>query len=97
MIVRLFRLMRVAATLRRTGALGPVLDAMDLKGWRRTLALGVTTPIWILRAARRSEPAPRQPRRQRAGAVLREIRPGAFDAARRRRQKAGEGLAAPAG
>ena len=48
MIGRLFRLIRVAATLRRTGGLDPVLAAMDVRGWRRDLAFALTTPIWPL-------------------------------------------------
>ncbi len=48
MIIRILRLIRVAATLRRTGGLKPVLDAMDLHGWRRGFAYAITTPVWIV-------------------------------------------------
>lgn len=44
----MLRLIRVAATLRRTGALAPVLDAMEVHGWRRSLAYAITTPVWIV-------------------------------------------------
>ncbi|MCI4663734.1 MAG: 2-polyprenylphenol 6-hydroxylase [Neomegalonema sp.] len=47
MIGRIARLVRVAATLRRTRALGPVLDVMEIHGWRRGLVYAVTTPVWI--------------------------------------------------